>query len=71
MFGVDIGCAIEFFLDMAKRHGCTVTGCDVSAYAVEYATGVLKLDVVCSDFRQVALPHPSFDVVTVRAPATT
>jgi 2-polyprenyl-3-methyl-5-hydroxy-6-metoxy-1,4-benzoquinol methylase len=39
-------------------------GCEVSAYVVEYATGVLKLDVVCSDFRQVALPHPSFDVVT-------
>ena len=40
---LDIGCAAGFFIDEARKRGCTVFGCDVSGYAVEYARDTLQL----------------------------
>jgi SAM-dependent methyltransferase len=61
---LDVGCAAGFFLDEARQGGCTVVGCDVSAFAADYARTALKLDVLQGDFRKVTLPQRNFDVVT-------
>ena len=61
---LDVGCAAGFFLDEARKRGCTVVGCDVSAYAISYARTALELEVMQGDFRELELSGKEFDVVT-------
>lgn len=64
---LDVGCAMGFFLDEARRRGWSVRGCDLSAYAQQYAAGALGLDVDRVAFLDPAFAPPpaSFDAATL------
>ena len=61
---LDVGCATGFFLDEARRQGWQATGCEVSAWAAEYAAVRLSLDVTVGPFPNATLKGRRFDVVT-------
>ncbi len=61
---LDVGCAMGFFLEVARARGWEVEGIDVSAHAAETARGQLGLAVhtgTLADYPQAA---ERFDVVT-------
>lgn len=62
---LDVGCSTASFLVAARDKGWDVTGLDVSAGAIEYATAVLGLSAVVGTLEEARLPAASFDVVTV------
>lgn len=62
---LDVGCSTASFLVAARRRGWDVTGLDVSAGAIDYATSVLGLSAVVGTLEEARLPAASFDVITV------
>ncbi len=62
---LDIGCAMGFFLDLARSKGWDVIGSEVSEYSIEYARSQLNLDVRHGPLRSLALESGAFDVATM------
>lgn len=61
---IDLGCALGFFLDEARREGYAVSGIDASAYAVNYAKERLGLAVKKSAIESFRFEKERYDVVT-------
>lgn len=66
---LDVGCALGFFLALARDHGWQACGVDVSAYAARLAREDLGLDVMTGTLEEMRKRRPgvdgSFDVVTM------
>lgn len=66
---LDVGCATGDFLVVAATAGWTVTGCDLSAFAVEQAQKRLSsfpnAQVLNGALEALKLPAESFDVITL------
>ena len=61
---LDFGCGVGDFLNYAKQKGCEIAGCDMSADARRQASEKLGQDVVTPE-EIFALPHSTFDVITM------
>lgn len=61
---IDIGCGPGLLLDMARRRGYTVQGCDISLWATQYAREQ-GLDVQTGDLHAVRYPTGQFDAAVV------
>ena len=61
---LDFGCGIGDFLYYAQKKGCKITGCDMSEDARNIASTKLKKDVLTPE-QVFALPHSSFDIITM------
>jgi len=64
---LDIGCALGFFLDMARAEGWETVGVELSEFAARWAKDKLGLDVRTGTLLDLHLPDDSFDVVTLWA----
>lgn len=64
---LDIGCALGFFLDMARAEGWETVGIELSEFGAQWARDKLGLDVHTGSLLDVHLPKSSFDVVTLWA----
>jgi len=62
---LDIGCALGFFLEVARNHGWKVTGVEISSFAADWARNNLSLDVITGSFLDYDFEPESFDVVTL------
>lgn len=62
---LEIGCAMGFFLEMAKKRGWDAHGFDISDYACEYATKTLGLNVKKGEFKIGEFPAAHFDTVAL------
>lgn len=62
---LDIGCALGFFINVAKRRGYEVTGIDISKFAVEYAKSNYNLNVFCGELKDFNFEPDYFDVVVL------
>lgn len=62
---LDVGCAVGFFLDEARRRGWQAAGLDVSPFAVDYARSHFGLDVQRGSFTSLDYAVDSFDAVTL------
>ncbi len=62
---LDVGCAVGFFLDVARQHGWQVEGLDVSNFAVEYARERFGLSTRTGSFTGLEFAPDSFDLVTM------
>jgi len=62
---LDIGCLWGSFLDSARQSGFDVTGIEPYERAARYARNILKLNVLSGSLKDVALPYPSFDAITI------
>ena len=61
---LDFGCGVGDFLHYAQQKGCEITGCDLSEDARKFATKKLDKTIVSPE-EIFALPHSSFDVITM------
>jgi SAM-dependent methyltransferase len=61
---LDVGCALGFFMDVAKQRGWDATGVEVSGFAAKWARKQLGLPVINSSFLDAPLTPESFDVIT-------
>ena len=61
---LDFGCGVGDFLHYAQQNGCEVTGCDMSDDARRFASEKLGKEVVSPE-EIFALPHSTFDVITM------
>ena len=61
---LDFGCGVGDFLHYAQQNGCEITGCDMSEDARKYASEKLGKTIVSPD-EIFALPHSTFDVITM------
>lgn len=61
---LDIGCALGFFLDEAKRDFDTY-GVEISKFAVEYAKEKLGLQVILGKFLDAEFEDAFFDCITM------
>lgn len=62
---LDLGCAVGFFLDEARKENWQVNGVEISQFASEYARKKLKLPVITADLLRASFPMKSFDVITL------
>lgn len=62
---LDIGCALGFFLEVARDHGWEVTGVEISSFAANWARKNLSLEVLTGSFLDFDFEPESFDVVTL------
>jgi 2-polyprenyl-3-methyl-5-hydroxy-6-metoxy-1,4-benzoquinol methylase len=62
---LDVGCADGAFLSAAKASGWTVTGTEVSDWAVKNIPAKLGAEVKAGDIASVDLPDGSFDAITM------
>ncbi|MEP6652156.1 MAG: class I SAM-dependent methyltransferase [Myxococcales bacterium] len=62
---LDVGCALGFFLEEAKRRGWTVQGIDISAHAAGYARDMLGIPTRVGLLRDAQFEKASFDVITM------
>jgi SAM-dependent methyltransferase len=62
---LDIGCALGFFLEVARDHGWEVTGVEISSFAANWARENLSLEVLTGSFLDFDFEPESFDVVTL------
>lgn len=62
---LDVGCAKGFMLHDFKQliPGISMTGIDVSSYAIEHAIETVKSNVFIADARKLPFPDKSFDLV--------
>lgn len=60
---LDVGCALGAFLSEAEKTGYSVGGCDISKFAVKYASKKFKVKQ-CS-INTLKYPDSNFDVITV------
>ena len=61
---LDIGCAVGFFLEVAKENGWDVFGVELSEYASNYARE-RGLNVFTGDVTVTKFPDEYFDVITI------
>jgi predicted TPR repeat methyltransferase len=63
---LDVGCAYGYLADFLGRKGFSVTGCDISEYALDVASGMFPhLKTFQADIDNgVVLPEAEFDLVT-------
>ena len=61
---LDVGCALGFFLDTAKRRGWDATGVEVSGFASHWAKEHLGVRVINSSFMHASIVAESHDVIT-------
>ncbi len=61
---LDIGCAMGFFLDAARKSNFDCEGVEISAFSSDYARKELGLKVFTGTLEQAQFPSESFDVVT-------
>jgi 2-polyprenyl-3-methyl-5-hydroxy-6-metoxy-1,4-benzoquinol methylase len=62
---LDIGCGEGAFLRIAQRHGWQISGTELSAYAAQYASDILGVDIFCGEIFNAGFPEKSFDVITL------
>ena len=62
---LEIGCAMGFFMEMAKEKGWETHGFEVSDFACEHAKNILGLNVRNSEFNGNEFPPNHFDAVTL------
>lgn len=63
---LEIGCALGFFLDMARKTNLFDTeGIEISNFAVNYAKYKLNLKVEQGDFLSSQPPYPYYDVLSM------
>ena len=62
---LDVGCALGFFLELARDNGWDVQGLEISKHAYNYAKNMLKLPVVNKMLEKSRFKSNSFDVVTM------
>jgi SAM-dependent methyltransferase len=62
---LDVGCAVGFFLNLARESGYDCLGLEPSPMAAQWARDHLGLDVVTGDLTTAALAPASFDIITV------
>jgi 2-polyprenyl-3-methyl-5-hydroxy-6-metoxy-1,4-benzoquinol methylase len=62
---LDVGCALGFFLEEARRRGWAVEGIDISAHAIQYAQDRLGLPAQVGTLGDARLAKDSFDVITL------
>ena len=61
---LDFGCGVGDFLHFAQQNGCEIMGCDMSEDARKFASEKLGKTVVTPE-EIFALPHSTFDVITM------
>lgn len=62
---LDIGCALGFFLEVAKENGFSPYGIDISPYAVSYASKKFMGRVFCKRIEEAGFKKNYFDAVTL------
>ena len=62
---LDIGCALGFFLEIARDDGWDVQGLEIIDYAYKYAINKLNLPVMNKTLEEAKFKSNSFDVVTL------
>jgi len=62
---LDIGCAMGFFLDVARQKGWETYGIELSKYSANVAKNELGLNVLNCELIQANFPDNYFDVVTM------
>ena len=62
---LDVGCALGFSLDVARRRGWDPKGIEISRFACEYARTDLGADISCGSLSEIDLDPESFDVITM------
>jgi 2-polyprenyl-3-methyl-5-hydroxy-6-metoxy-1,4-benzoquinol methylase len=62
---LDIGCAVGYFLKVARARGWQARGIDISAPAVAYARDTFGLPVQQTTLREACFPDKLFDVITM------
>lgn len=62
---LDVGCALGFFLQLARERGWDAWGIEISEYASRWAQNRLGLNVINGSFLQVNIEPETFDVVTL------
>jgi SAM-dependent methyltransferase len=61
---LDVGCALGFFLDAAKRRGWDAAGVEVSGFASHWAKEQLGVRVINSSFLHAPIVAENHDVIT-------
>jgi spore coat polysaccharide biosynthesis predicted glycosyltransferase SpsG/SAM-dependent methyltransferase len=61
---LDVGCALGFFLDVARTRGWETGGVEVSPFAANWARDNLDLSVLGGSFLDAAIEDESLDVIT-------
>jgi spore coat polysaccharide biosynthesis predicted glycosyltransferase SpsG/2-polyprenyl-3-methyl-5-hydroxy-6-metoxy-1,4-benzoquinol methylase len=61
---LDVGCAMGFSLDAARKRGWSVRGIEVSRFAGDWGRRNLSLDIQTASFLEAEVEPGSFDVVT-------
>lgn len=62
---LEIGCALGFFLEEARKAGFDVNGVEISPYGSRYAREELGLPVMTGTLESCDYPKSSFDVVVM------
>lgn len=62
---LDIGCALGFFLDLARKNGWEPSGIEPSTYACSYAREKFNLPVMQNTLFDADLPEGAFDLATM------
>jgi len=62
---LDVGCALGFSLEVAKRRGWEPRGVEISSFACEHARRELDLEVFCGPLGETEFAPGGFDVVTM------
>jgi 2-polyprenyl-3-methyl-5-hydroxy-6-metoxy-1,4-benzoquinol methylase len=62
---LDVGCAVGFFIDEARKRGWQVEGMDVSAFAIDYASEHFGLDVRNGTLTDLEFETGAYDLVTL------
>jgi spore coat polysaccharide biosynthesis predicted glycosyltransferase SpsG/2-polyprenyl-3-methyl-5-hydroxy-6-metoxy-1,4-benzoquinol methylase len=61
---LDVGCALGFFLEIARQQGWETCGIEISSYAARWAQEKLGLKVFEGNYLEMELAPESFDAVT-------
>ena len=61
---LDVGCALGFFLDVARERGWEPTGVEVSGFAADWVQKHLGMSVINSSFLDTCFDPESYDVIT-------
>jgi spore coat polysaccharide biosynthesis predicted glycosyltransferase SpsG/SAM-dependent methyltransferase len=62
---LDVGCALGFFLEIARERGWKGVGVEVSGYGAAWAREHLNIEVVRGSFLSVSFEPESFDAFTL------
>lgn len=62
---LDVGCAVGFFIDEARKRGWQVEGLDVSSFAVDYARDHFDLAARHGALTDLDYPPGAYDMVTM------